>query len=660
MTSRGDLRKLSRWVLDLRMWILVGLCCRFAYLLEQSANSATFFVPVLDEKEAVQTAKRLLAGDGYGDGPFFKAPGYATVLALVMKFAGDGCQWMMRAVQHVGGVLLIAVGYDCARRLSRGSQLAGASAAAAIALYGPLIRLESRLVLDFYVVFWQSLLLWAMIRALGDFTERRVRWMWTAGVFAAIAWLFRPTLLPLLPIIALTPMIPDRDVFINRKVKATLVAALVVPLVVVCLGSGVRNFQASGEWMVNPWQGGYNLYHANRAGANGRYYVQDRFLVGGQHANPTYHFAQEDFYDRTGRAPGSAGFREINRWWMTRTVEEVSHSPGDWLVLMIKKGIYLGSAKEIYNFEDYRTAVETSAVLPIAWIRAGWVFPLALASLVFWRTYARRPFFVLLLYTLLLAGLIALFYTSGRMRMPLVFPWAVLAGAGLSNVVSASMVRRLMYGVLCLCGLIWTYGDWWGVRSEDHRASDYARMSEAASRLQRGDQALRYVERVEQLNPSFIRLEYLRGNAYQSKGDTDSAIAAYRKAMPVFTAEPAVAFNLGILLWSEKEDLSGAETAMREAIARDPQYMSARAILARVELVRDNLDAAWSWLEPGVQAKSNNRRLLVSLVLYYRASRQDEIARGVETYAIELFGGAVRDLVSKDAERISRMQRKAE
>src|SRR5262245_40460505 len=94
------------------LWILLGLLLRVAYLHEQQTHSVLFYQPLLDEEEVADSARRLLAGEGFGHEPLFKAPFYPIYLAATMVVAGDGWFFLARLIQHLLGATLILFAWD--------------------------------------------------------------------------------------------------------------------------------------------------------------------------------------------------------------------------------------------------------------------------------------------------------------------------------------------------------------------------------------------------------------------------------------------------------------------------------------------------------------------------------------------------------------------
>lgn len=594
----------------------LALAVRLVYLLEQGMTSPLFYQPLLDELELVESARALLAGQGFGNEPLFKGPAYPLILAAVMAVTGETWPWSIRLLQHLGGVLLVWLAFDAARRLvpaGTARSIAGAAAALSVALYGPLVRLESNIVVDFFVVLFQSWMLWALIRWTQALPRHQTRWLLLSGALAAAAWLTRPTLTPLLPVLALWVVLRTGQAAgpANPSLRRRILGAAVflsIPLVVMA-AVYLRNAR-TGDPMLLPWQGGFNFYHANRTGALGRYFLQTQ-VASSSGANPTRRLAEEGWLRSV--SPGEAAanprrYSAINRYWFDLARRDISGDPLRWAGLMGRKLLYVVSDKEIFNFEEYDLQRSLSSVLPWLFFRFGIVAPLALASLAMLPFVARRrwPGWELLwIYGAGFAFATALYYTSGRMRMPLLFPAVVLGSSGLALAVARlatpgrpRLALYACYLLLLTAGAVLSWGDWWGVRSERMWHADLSRMSNAAWREGRARLALELAERAALEKPDYPTLPTLRGQALYSLGRKEEAAAAYREAVRRIPGDPVAPFNLAVALHYDLGRPEEAAALYAESLRRDPAYHQAAWRSALLHLKLGQPEKARGLLQP--------------------------------------------------------------
>ncbi len=542
---------LLQWVAAPLFWFIIALLIRLLYMLDQAGTSPLFYVPLLDEEEAMQSARAILDGQANAE-PWFKAPGYSWILAAILAISGEAWPWILRLAQHTAGAGLVCIAARLAGTISPTASartLATAATGFLAATYAPLIRLEENISLDFWVVFFQSAMLLILASA---FTARNLarpvllRCL-TAGVLAAAAWITRPTITAILPFLALWLLIVPRLSGITKNFSIKPAAIFLLPILLLATATATRNHVVSGEALVLPWQGGYNLYHANKPGATGRYFLQDQ-LDSSASANPTYGLAIEGFRqslppDQRTAWDNAPVYSSVNSYWNTKAQQAIADNPVQWAGLMSKKLIYLFSDKEIFNYEDFDLHRKRSTILRLMPTTFGIVFPLALASIIFAPALTKRRRSIILLiwiYTLTLSGAIALYYVSGRMRMPIAFPMIVLAGQFLAMLPQLKKIprpRQVAAAILLIIGAVISYGDWWGVRSESMAHADLARMSNAAWKRGRYQEALDFALQAEQLVPTYPALPRLKGQALYYLGELPAARREFEKSLLLLNDE---------------------------------------------------------------------------------------------------------------------------
>lgn len=566
MSALSHNSPLKRWPAQPEFWFVVALVFRLLYLLEQGGTSPAFHYPMLDEREAVESAVQLLAGTVPPE-PYFKAPAYSWIMAAVMWLTGDFWPWTVRLLQHTAGAGLVLIIARMASMLCAGAkcrQLAVGVAGALAAFYGPMIRLENNLSLDFWVVFFQTLALYYMCKS-AFVRQWAPRCLLLAGLCLAAAWLTRPTVTLVLPVLAawaLLSFASGSKTLLQRLWECVLMLAPVAAAMVLVVA---RNSAVGSEPLLMPWQGGYSLYYANSNNANGRYYLQPK-NVNGDAPNPTRFLAVQgylDSLDATQREKFAANplYSRVDKFWFNKTLDAVGADPGRALRLLSKKYLYLFSDKEIYNYEDYDLQKSLSPALKLAFTRFGLVFPLALVGMVAMLITSRRRrslHWLLWLYVFSLAGAIALYYSSGRMRMPIAPPLIALAGAAVAQLTRLCLSRKIAASALFTTGLIICWVNWWGVRSESMAHADLARLSNAAWHRQNYEQALDFALWADRLVPGYPVLHRLKAQASYSLGDLEQAEQEFEKSVQLLNDDTSRR-NLFIV----REELEAAAKAER-------------------------------------------------------------------------------------------------
>lgn len=593
----------SRTVL---IWMALGLVIRLIYLLDQGTNSVLFYQPLLDELEVSQQADQLLRGEGFGHEPLFKAPLYAIIVAAVKWVSGDGWFWMLRFLQHVCGVLFIGFTLDATRRLlgpGRETEWVLHVVGAVLCFYAPMIRLENQLILDFFVVFFQSAMIWALIRSeIGK--EFRWRWIIAASVFAALAWLTRPTMTVVLPFLALwiignTMTKGFKFKPLRLKTRCLQAGIFALGTVLAMIAVTARNGLSGGEALTMPWQGGYSFYVSNVDGANGRYYLQ-KAVASGADANPARANAVDGFLKATQTPREKLAYSEVTGWWNNQTWLKIGEAPIDWLKLMGWKALYLVSEREIFNFEEFRIHKNLSPVLQYLPFGFGIIWPLAFASFGAFNSLGkgrRRLFILLWVYGIFLAMGVALYLVSGRLRMPLVFPAILLAGVTLRFFLLQLQQRKfrvqsILTSVLLLIGVAMSWGDWKGVRSENLDFAEYARLSNAAFYANNGAKALEFAELAAKTSPNYPALPQLRAQAFYMLKQYGEAAKNFEQAAILTPQDASPMFNLATILFDHFREYATAAAAYEEALKRDPRHARAAWGALKAQSLVGNLERA--------------------------------------------------------------------
>lgn len=629
--------KIKLTLLQVKFWVGIALVLRIFYLIEQSTFSPLYDQLSLDELEVAQTAKAILSGD-VEKIPLYKAPLYSWYLAFVMKISGEAWFLLARLGQHLAGVFLIWMVADGLRSLLKNSPekirsgcIAGA--VAFLAVYAPLIRLENRIVLDFWTVFFQTGLLWALFRWIENET-RPTKWLVFAGLFSAFAWLTRPTLTLVLPFILVWIFLKAG----NQK-RWVSVAVFVLPVLLSVAGLGIRNHQVSGEMLLLPWQGGYDLWMSNRPEANGRYLVQPSYIVSDT-ANPTFELSQSEFsaaVDRGEVAPPEEGhfYKSLNKYWVSRTKEYVIENPVDWLGFYLKKNLYLLSQEEIYSFESYEVQKEISAVLKrLPPLGFGFVFPLALTGWIWWKKReknAESQFLLLWIYAVTLTAATALYYASGRMRMPLVVPALMLGVESLAMFIEngrhpkARVKRISIFSGLVLLGMLLSWGDWWGVRSEEFRDREYLRLSSASYKKGQAEQALQYAELAEELNPEYPTIPLLKGQALYALGMHEEAAVSFEESIRRLPQALEAPYNLGVIYWYYLDEGEKALQSFKFVLSRNPGHGRAAALASIAEGIYGSLEESDRLLERARKTMNSPRNALLQVAEIANLQRHQKI-----------------------------------
>lgn len=344
-----------------------------------------------------------------------------------------------------------------------------------------------------------------------------------AGILGGLAVLARPNFLPavfcfpLLPVLAraLEKRVLRNEKIIGRtsppragtrgRVSASLVASLCVALGLAWMlaAQGYINFQLSGQFRLLPWQGAYNLYAANREGANGKYYMQrvsfDEVSAG---ANTT-RMESEQLYRQAVGEDAPLTIDAMNQYWRAQLIESITADPALWLGLMGRKVLYVFNDWEQYNNLSY--AYHKARWSALRWNPLGWGVLLLVACVglfIGYRQADRSALYGIALLGLAYTAGLLLFFVSARFRLPLV-PLLCIAAGGCALRHQQILSLPLKRVLLCLIPgiLLLSFGNWFQAKDRATFIQDELLLAKASSQAGDDLQALNLARAVLARDP---------------------------------------------------------------------------------------------------------------------------------------------------------------
>ena len=284
----------------------------------------------LDSQEYDRWARAIAAGDWLGSAPFFQAPLYPYLVALVYRFVP-----LAAAAPLAVYLLQIAVAVvGCWALVRAGEALAGPRAAGAtgllFALYTPFWFYDVQLMKESFAVSAVCLLLLLLVKARA--LDRSVLWF-SVGLVAAFLALLRENMLLVVPFLLLLTWREKtgKEWLWALRRCGLLLPGLSLPLVVVAS----RNAALGGGFLPTTSQGGVNFWIGNNPSADGTY----RPLVPGK---------QVPAYEREGArilAEQAVGHPlaadEVSGYWLRRSLSWARAEPLAFVRLQFAKlGLY--------------------------------------------------------------------------------------------------------------------------------------------------------------------------------------------------------------------------------------------------------------------------------------------------------------------------------
>jgi Tfp pilus assembly protein PilF len=538
----------SRVISDRAAWtllIVVAAAIKLIVLAQLHAHPLLQPRGDLDTTYYVELAERVAGGAiNLGGEPFFVSPLYVYVLGVIFAIFGKSLL-AAQLLQTIGGIIAVCLIAWTARRWF-GS--AAGWTAGALAIGTGLFTFNEIAILQSSIdPLLTSLWLAALTAALTSSTRPLVWWTLTGALFGLHA-LNRPNVLVCGAVLVLVVAVVLRTrTGLMRAVACAAGITLVIGAIV------IRNAASFGEPLLITAHGGLNFFIGNNANADGTYGAVEGIT-------PSIRGQVRDARRVAEAAAGrTLSEGEVSDYFYDRAFDWIAANPARAVALFARKVAYTLNASDLALNHSYTYfSRDESSLLRVLIIGPWCLVPLGLLGLAaagagaFLRPgITVRDFLPWAAMTPALTLGVALFFVSGRYRLPLLAPLVVAAAPVLVWLYRGARERAgrvLGLGVklaLSMAFLVFAVlANWrWGLN--DGRAG--ARTEMAVASIEAGDDA-----RAEQLialaaedHPTPGLLHYLTARAWHARGAFDRGIAAYRRALAADPGQAEIAFNLG-------------------------------------------------------------------------------------------------------------------
>jgi tetratricopeptide (TPR) repeat protein len=544
------------------VWVALGAgaVLRLVYLLW--ARELPFFSsPITDALYHHRWAEAIANGVIWDGRPFFRAPFYPYTLGFLYALVGAHI-WVGKIFGHLiglatGGLIITLAGRLFGRR----------EAILAAALWlgsGLLLFFEGELLLDSGFTF---LVILATFLLLGN--RPKMQRIWISGTVLGLAAITRPTALILLPAYLFWLWLecaPTR----TRAVAVWLLGCM-IPVAVI---AGLNSY-ALGRPAGIAMQGGINFYVGNNSSADGYTAVLP--------APWGYAWSYDQLSQHAAQVHGrKLDAAEVSSFYYARGLRFVRDDPGRFLSLLIKKAVLSINRVTISNNLNLPYVQDALPLLKWLPVRVAWLVPLALAGLLY-RGAAPRARRFIWLCVLLYTGVLMLFFTTERFRLPLAPCWILLAAYGGASLLSGSRVRRAAAVGMIAAGLLMTFPNWYHLKPEN-QALAYFNLGNVALRGGDNRRAALMYDSAAVFTDDLHQLRLNRGLAHLRSGQLEAArsdFEAEAESFP-FDARP---FNNLAALFLLTGDTVQAERALDSGLARDSAlgllYLQRLAIAAQ-------------------------------------------------------------------------------
>lgn len=299
----------------------------------------------------------------------------------------------------------------------------------------------------------------------------------TAGILAGLASITRPHFLPVSLLLFVVPVVRSWPVKPLQAFSGLLVAA---GLMLVLVLQGATNLNLSGEFRILPWQGSYNLWAANRPGANGLYYKQVVDVSGQSFLNPA-RAESELLYEQETNAPEPYSIDSMNTHWRDKAVDSFFEEPVRWIKLGLFKGYAVLNSFEQYNNMTF--SFHKQRILPLKLNPLNWGILFIAGCMGLYALSLSKPR-DMIAFLLLIAGYsvsLIIYYASARFRLPLVPLLAVAAGgsfAAMSQFRASKRKQIIVASILILTAGV-TYSSLGGIRDKATYVQDHLLVANA-------------------------------------------------------------------------------------------------------------------------------------------------------------------------------------
>jgi tetratricopeptide (TPR) repeat protein len=562
----GKSRRMRNYI-ALGAILLLALVLRLIYLSE-IADQPLFDTPMGDPWYHDEWTRQIEREGWLGSEPFFRAPLYPYLLALVFRIFHHS-YLAPRVLQMGMGILGVFLIYLLSQRIFSDRRVAWLAALFG-ALYGLFIYFEGELLIPPLLIVLDL----GSILLLLDAPRRRGRWRWwAAGALAGLSAIARPNILLFFPFALAWVWWTERREGVGagpghragvlhaegggRRALAGILFCLSGLLVVVAPVT-IRNYVVGGDFVLIASQGGINFYLGNNPRADGRTArmppgeVPDRLI--------------REEQVRLGRPMKMS---ERSDFWYTRGLRFIVRSPLDAARLLARKVYFLLNGYEIRNNQDIYFFRRYSRLFSLLVWRLdlpgpfvlnfpfGILLPLAAAGMSLGRVRSRSD---LLIYLFLASYAISivLFFVCARYRVPLIpflMPYAAFA-----LIRGVEMVRRRHFGTLVTPLIVFVVLGLIG-----------------GSRLAGVD------------SDTYAQQHFWNGNAYIRKGEYEAGLREFTATLEIEPGFPLAHLNRGVILHRMGREEEAVAELVRE-IEQNPGSAAAHHTLAVMlrELGRPN------------------------------------------------------------------------
>jgi tetratricopeptide (TPR) repeat protein len=558
---------------------LIGIGARIFFLIYVDEPSLFTKYPFFAEK--------LVEGKDIGERLVDLSPFYLYFMTALKKVFDVDWTYVKFIQSFVGALnclLVFAVG---GRVFRRG---VGFLAGLMYALYGNLMILESTLEPTVFVLAFNLLAVYSLLRVRRDDDPPGRAWVWPllAGLFVGLSIITKPNFLLFLPVAAVWLLIcVDKTLTFPRRLSNALVFFSAVLLVVMPIT--VRNYVKLHDFVLVTADAGKVFFHGNGRGATaleGTGLPDEGFVEEGAD-EPDYAHV---LYRKTASKLSGRALRpsESSRYWMRRALDDIVSDPIAFGKLEVKKLFYFFNDYEMhYIASAYK---EYKAALSFPFIRYGIIASLGLLGMILAARDFKRCFPVYgVVFIYLLSGM--LFLVQSRYRTQAVPYLCLFAGHAIYTLREMVVAKRFrtVAAALFLLGISFFLTrffytdeivnvDRWQQATKIH----YQMGGKALFKDGKYQQAITELGRCLAMEPNFSPAYNVRGKSYAVLGRYGEALKDFNKVMSL-SPNLANGYKNAGFLYLLQGDSQKAKSYLMKALSLAPRDTRVEEALAKLK-----------------------------------------------------------------------------
>jgi 4-amino-4-deoxy-L-arabinose transferase-like glycosyltransferase len=526
-------------------------------------------------------AQRVAQGVDIGERLLDLSPFYLYTTVLFLKIFGPSWDVLALLQAFLGSLTCLIVCLVGARLFVPAT---GIIAAVLLILCGNVTLIELTLEPEAFVLFFNTLAVWALLWA-GDRHPHPLRsWHWLpAGILIGLSAITKANGLLILPGAMVWIWLTVR----TRRDRLGAAAALLIGVALLIGPITLRNYIRFQDFVPITADGGKVFFHGNGPGATGmeRADLPDQGFREERQTEPDYAHA---LFRETARAESKIPLKPsgCSAYWYYRSFEHMYTEPMAALLLMGKKFCFFWNTYEAHDLDTtYKNslAIQGWPLLTMGTVSALGLLGMGLA-LGGWRR--AFPFYWMVLITLLS---VVLFFAASRYRLPAVPFLSIFAALSLVkwfHLIREKKTAKAALGLILLAGLLAVTA--FPFREEIRRFDRWQRASRIHYSLGgrvlflKGEyrEAIGELEKVVSVYPNFAPAYNIMGKSYAVLGDLEDAKRSFEMVIKLTPTLDEGYLNMGLLLL--EENTSRASAFLKKARDLNPGNMKTRFHLEKI------------------------------------------------------------------------------